>query len=165
MIYWERWIGDWKRKTAHLTAEAKGIYAELLDHQYATHKHLPLDLDACRRIANARTPSEAKAVDAILDEFFDKTEFGYMNPRALQEIAKREKYVQEQKDRANKRWGKADADGVIHSKANGAWWKSREGREEMAAKHNVKTRIGEETHDYTSRIFEAINAAKAQEQP
>ena len=106
MNYWERWIGDWKRKTAHLSAEAKGIYGELLDHEYATHKPLPLDLEATYRLAGASTPSERKSTDKVLSEFYTKTDQGYVNGRAQQEIAKRTAYVEAQRGRANARWQK-----------------------------------------------------------
>lgn len=104
MNYWERWIGDWKRKTAHLSAEAKGIYSELLDHEYATHKPLPLDREDIYRLAGARTASECKSTDKVLAEFYTKTEAGYVNPRAQEEIAKRSAYVEAQRGRANARW-------------------------------------------------------------
>lgn len=110
MNYWERWIGDWKRKTAHLSAEAKGIYGELLDHEYATHKALPLDHDEIYRLAGARTGSECKATERVLSEFYEKTPQGYINKRAQAEIAKRSAYVEAQRHRANTRWGKVDAD-------------------------------------------------------
>ncbi len=104
MNYWERWIGDWKRKTAHLSAEAKGIYGELLDHEYATHKPLPLDRDDIYRLAGARTASECRSADKVLAEFYTKTENGYVNARAQQEIAKRTSYVEAQRSRAKTRW-------------------------------------------------------------
>lgn len=104
MNYWERWIGDWKRKTAHLSAEAKGIYGELLDHQYATHKALPLDHEDIYRLAGARTASEIKATEKVIAEFYMKTAEGYTNKRAEEEIAKRLSYIEGQRGRANRRW-------------------------------------------------------------
>ena len=108
MNFWERWIGDWKRKTAHLSAEAKGIYGELLDHEYATHKPLPLEHEDVCRIAGARTTSECRAVEKVLAEFYIKTEHGYSNKRAQEEILKRESYVNGQRERANRRWHKEE---------------------------------------------------------
>ena len=104
MNYWERWIGDWKRKTAHLSAEAKGIYGELLDHEYATHKALPLEHEAVYRIAGARSDSECASTDRVLSEFYTRTEQGYVNKRAQEEISKRSAYVEAQRIRANVRW-------------------------------------------------------------
>ena len=104
MNYWERWIGDWKRKTAHLSAEAKGIYGELLDHEYATQRPLPPEHEDVYRLAGAVTASERKATDKVLAEFYTKTDGGYVNARAQQEIAKRMAYVDAQRGRANSRW-------------------------------------------------------------
>lgn len=165
MKYWERWVGDWKKKTLSLSAEQKGIYAELLDYCYVEECDLPLEHEAVYRVCSAITPSERKSCDLILSKFFTKNDRGWANARVVEEIEKRYRFIQKQSDRAKLRWSKPDADGVVKPaayKGNGAWWKSREGREEMATKMGVKTRIGEETPEYVSRIFEAINAAKAQ---
>ena len=104
MNYWDRWIGDWKRKTAHLSAEAKGIYGELLDHAYATESPLPLDHEQVYRLAGARTASECKNTDKVLACFFLKTDSGYVNKRASEEISKRQSFVAAQRERANARW-------------------------------------------------------------
>lgn len=104
MNYWERWIGDWKRKTAHLTAEAKGIYGELLDHAYATQRPLPLEPEYLYRIAGAVSASERKATDHIVAEFFERGDDGYTNRRVQEEISKRMNYVKQQQDKANRRW-------------------------------------------------------------
>ena len=100
MNYWERWIGDWKRKTAHLSAEERGIYAELLDHQYATEAALPENLDACCRIAGASTKDERAGVEKIIAEFFPQG----MNPRAAEEIEKRRAFIAKKSQAARYRW-------------------------------------------------------------
>lgn len=109
MKYWERWIGDWKRKTSRLSAEAKGIYGELLDEEYATEGPLPLDREELYRIAGARTESECAALDRVIAKFYQKGAEGYTNRRAQAEIARRREYVSGQRDRARRRWeGHAD---------------------------------------------------------
>jgi len=118
--YWQRWIGDWKRKTSHLSAEAKGIYGELLDHLYAAETPLPQDLEAVYRIAGAISASERKSVEIVLREFFTMTPTGYTNDRAFEEIAKRSKYVEEQRERAQMRWHKPEhSEGRPKAKGNG----------------------------------------------
>lgn len=119
MKYWERWIGDWKRKTAHLNAEAKGIYAELLDHMYANEAALPTEPEELYRVAGARSSSECRTTDRIVKEFFQRTDDGYVNPRALEEIHKRTKYVQEQKARAERRWSKEPTEPAAAPKPRG----------------------------------------------
>lgn len=104
MNYWQRWIGDWKRKTAHLSAEAKGIYGELLDHIYATHGPLPRDQEQIYRVAGANSASEKKTTDQVVREFFIECEGGYTNKRAVEEISRRESYSAAQSERARKRW-------------------------------------------------------------
>lgn len=110
MNYWERWIGDWKKKTAHLSFEQKGAYGELLDYLYANDTPtLPLARDAIYRIAGAYTASERKSVDALLDpaaRFFVLDDVGYHQTRVSAEIEKRQSYVAQQRDLANRRWHK-----------------------------------------------------------
>lgn len=110
MKYWERWIGDWKKKTAHLSGEEKGLYGELLDHQYATEQPLPEAHEACCRIAGASTDSERKTVKRLLDEFFPVGADGKrMNPRVAEEINKRVEYVKGKSEAAIIRWEKERA--------------------------------------------------------
>lgn len=106
MMYWERWIGDWKKKTAHLSGEEKGLYGELLDYQYATEKPLPDSIDQCCRIAGASTESERKAVAKLLNEFFPIGDGGRMNRRVAEEILKRQEFVQTKSQAAHTRWNK-----------------------------------------------------------
>lgn len=115
MNYWERWVGDWKRKTAHLSAELKGIYGELLDHVYATEAPLPEEFEECCRIAGAITDSERSAVRRIVAEFFPER----MNRRAAAEIERRKAYVETQRGLARRRWEHARAKEKAH-KGNGA---------------------------------------------
>ena len=102
MKYWERWTGDWKRKTAHLSAEAKGIYGELLDHAYSSERPLPLETDELCRIAGAVTQAERKATERVVAEFFTKTDSGYVNKRAQEEIGRRQQYVSKQRESGRK---------------------------------------------------------------
>ena len=102
--YWERWIGDWKRKTAHLSAEERGIYAELLDHAYATESPLPANRIALQRIAGINSQTEIESLSKILEEFFSLTEQGYRNKRVDEEIAKRREFIESRRIGANARW-------------------------------------------------------------
>lgn len=103
--YWQRWIGDWKRKTAHLSACQKGVYGELLDHLYASDcAELPSSEDMIFRIAGAVDDAEREAVRAVLAQFFSKTERGFVNGRVAEEIAKRGAYVALRRAGAQKRW-------------------------------------------------------------
>lgn len=119
MNYWERWIGDWKRKTAHLSLAEKGAYGELLDHQYAHNLHLlPLDHRALYRISGATSKDEWGAIDSIMGEFYEKTDAGYRNKRASEEITKRQNYAAGQAERANRRWHPAEPAAPVARKAH-----------------------------------------------
>lgn len=106
MNSWPRWIGDWKKKTTHLTLAEKGAYGELLDHAYITESPLPLDNDALYRVCGAVGTKECAAVDKVLKEFFIKDDAGYSHLRVNEEISKRQSYVATQKELADRRWAK-----------------------------------------------------------
>lgn len=117
MNYWERWIGDWKRKTAILSLAEKGAYGELLDLQYANDLHvLPLDHKALYRVTGASSKDEFAAVDAVMKAFYTQTTDGYVNKRASEEIKKRAEFVSKQTALANRRWSKPDAHGEVKQK-------------------------------------------------
>ncbi len=104
MKYWCRWIGDWRVKTAQLTLLERGAYSEMLDHCYATEAPLPAEPDAIYRMLSAFTPEERGAVDNILKRFFSATPSGYENSRVVEEIHRRNAYVERQRALANRRW-------------------------------------------------------------
>jgi uncharacterized protein YdaU (DUF1376 family) len=66
------YVGDYARKTAHLSMLEHGAYRLLLDHYYATGEPLPSDNAKLFRICRARTPSERKSVLSTVAEFFTK---------------------------------------------------------------------------------------------
>jgi uncharacterized protein YdaU (DUF1376 family) len=87
MIWWPKYVGDWKRDTAELSVMEKGVYGEWLDYCYAKEKPLPLNFQDCCRIAGCTTAMEIRAAERVI-KFFEKTESGYINQRCATEIAK-----------------------------------------------------------------------------
>lgn len=154
VIYWQRWIGRWKRKTVHLTACEKGLYGELLDYQYWNECPLPESMIAIARIAGAQSDAEIAALERVLAEFFEKCDGGYTNKTAEEEIGKRHEFQKAQRERANMRWhrtgGHAAADG------NGAWWKTEAGIEEKGKELGLAPERGETYRAYKDRLFKAI---------
>ena len=117
MNYWERWIGAWKKKTGHLSLIEKGAYGELLDYQYANDaQFLPLDSQALYRIAGAIKRDECAAVDSVMRQCYERSEQGFANSRATEEIEKRAAFVSKQRELAQRRWSKPDADGEVKPK-------------------------------------------------
>ena len=86
MNYYKRWIGDFQRKTRHLSILERGVYSDLLDHYYATEKPLPSDHASLCRIVGCQTKAERQAVGRIADEFFPEKDGVRANKRADEEI-------------------------------------------------------------------------------
>ena len=143
MNFYKRYIGDYGRKTAHLSLLEHGAYAVLLDHYYGTRKPLPDDMPALYRICRAVDKQEQAAVQRVVTEFFPLGADGLRhNPRADQEIAEAAAFADAQAMRAHKRWHKqADKPGECpddashshsHSQNPEAKTKKKRGRERHA---------------------------------
>jgi uncharacterized protein YdaU (DUF1376 family) len=68
--YYEHHIGDYDKKTSHLTACEDGIYCRMLRRYYDTEAPLISDVVELKRKVRARTKEEKLAVDSVLAEFF-----------------------------------------------------------------------------------------------
>lgn len=86
MNFYERHLGDYARRTAHLSLLEHGVYSLLLDRYYGSEKPLPGDVKAVQRLVGARTAGERAAVQTILEEFFVLTGDGWRNKRCDEEI-------------------------------------------------------------------------------
>lgn len=102
MNYYERHIGDYLKDTAHLSLLEHGIYTRLLDVYYTRESALPDDQVA--RLIGARSKDEKDALQAVLQEFFQRTDAGWAQDRCDREIAR---YLDKQakaKASADARW-------------------------------------------------------------
>lgn len=101
MNYYPFHIGDYVSATRHLTWAEDAAYRRLLDTYYTTEKPLPADLRAVCRLVLANTDEQREAVRVVLDEFFELTDFGWINTRADAEIdsMRVKQSAQEDKDR------------------------------------------------------------------
>lgn len=89
MNFYKHYLGDYGRKTAHLSLNEEGAYRRLLDHYYGTLSPLPVDLDLLLRIARASAHQERAAVESVAKQFFKAGEDGMLhNKRADEEIAR-----------------------------------------------------------------------------
>ena len=88
MNFYKRYIGDYQRKTGHLSICEHGAYTLMLDVHYATGKPLPPEEDRLFRLLRATTDQEQLAVAVVLDHFWKLTDQGWVNPRAMEEIGK-----------------------------------------------------------------------------
>lgn len=86
MNFYKHHIGDYLKKTAHLTLAEHGAYLLMLQTYYATETPLPKG-EALYRVLRATTKLEREAVTAILRQYWIETSDGYVNDRADEEIA------------------------------------------------------------------------------
>lgn len=69
MKYYKRNLGDYARDTRWLTTYQHGVYVLLLDWYYTNESPIPTDI--LYRIVAARSGPERKAVDEVIQAFFD----------------------------------------------------------------------------------------------
>ena len=89
--WYARNIGDYAKKTSHLSLLEHGAYSKLLDWYYANEKPLPKEMEILHRICTAFALEEQAAVQKIIDQFFYESAEGYRNKRADTEITKKRK--------------------------------------------------------------------------
>lgn len=104
MNYYEHHIGDFLKKTVHLTVVEEGIYRRLLDRYYITEGPLPADVRECCKLARASSRKEREAVATVLKEFFHLEADGYHQRRADEEIARFHDKHEKAKRSAEARW-------------------------------------------------------------
>jgi uncharacterized protein YdaU (DUF1376 family) len=68
--YYERYCGDYAKKTARLTLVQHGAYTLLLDEYYSNEKPLPCDFEDLFRICRAMKRDEQNAVREVAELFF-----------------------------------------------------------------------------------------------
>lgn len=85
MNFYKRHLGDIAKSLTNLSQGQMGAYDLLLDWLYANEKPLPLLADELFRIGRAFSKVERENVTRVL-AYFDKTDSGYVQKRALEEI-------------------------------------------------------------------------------
>jgi uncharacterized protein YdaU (DUF1376 family) len=83
--FYKHHIGDYAKKTGHLSVAEHGAYLLMLHAYYGTEKPLPMG-DALYRLVRAQTKAERAAVDSVAAQFWSRTENGLVNGRAFDEI-------------------------------------------------------------------------------
>lgn len=82
MIWYKFHLGDYITHTLHLSDAEDLAYRRLLDLYYMSEKPIPLDTDAVSR----KIRLDLDITEAVLNEFFDRTDEGYRNSRCDAEI-------------------------------------------------------------------------------
>ena len=123
MNYFELHIGDYQRKTAHLSLAEHGAYNLMLQTFYSGERPLPKDRKVLFRLLRAESKVDKQAVETVIREFWLEGPDGLVNKRASEVVTEYRGWVEQQ--RANgKRRGKpnvsqASSDGLANGKPNG----------------------------------------------
>jgi uncharacterized protein YdaU (DUF1376 family) len=99
--YYQFHINDYRGATSHLSNEEDLAYRRLIEMYYDTEQPIPLDLSFVSR----RIRIEPEIILAVLEDFFQQSDEGWVNKRAEREIIQ----YHEKKDTAS-RAGKASAE-------------------------------------------------------
>jgi len=102
MHYYQFNIGDYQSHTGHLSELEDLAYRRLLDWVYLHEKPIPLEINEVARHIRMRTHCES--IDIVLQEFFIRTEAGWVSDRVQREIAKAGDKSQKASQSAKARW-------------------------------------------------------------
>lgn len=89
MNYYERYCGDYAKKTAQLSLMEHGAYTLLLDEYYSNETALPCDFEALFRICRAMKKEEQNAVRNVAEKFFPIGEDGMRHNARADEMISR----------------------------------------------------------------------------
>lgn len=99
-IWWPRYVGDYRAKTARLSALEHGVYVLLLDEYYSVGEPLPANAGDLQNICRCFAEHEQAAMHKVLHRFFILKEDGWHNERADQELQKRAKISEKRSNAA-----------------------------------------------------------------
>jgi uncharacterized protein YdaU (DUF1376 family) len=114
--YFEDHIGDYAAATAHLSWDEDMAYTRLIRSYY--HSERPIPQSQAYRLARASTPSQRRAVDTVLAEFFTLLEDGYHQKRCDAEIARFQDKQRKARASADARWSKPQSQSERNANAS-----------------------------------------------
>jgi uncharacterized protein YdaU (DUF1376 family) len=114
MNFYKHHIGDYAKKTAHLSIAEHGAYLLMLQTYYATEKPLPTG-KILYRLLRAESKADRDAIDSIIAQYWVETPAGLTNDRADLELADYRVFIEKQRSggraSAAKRWGNGGHNG------------------------------------------------------
>jgi uncharacterized protein YdaU (DUF1376 family) len=117
MHYYQFNIGDYKSHTEHLSEMEDLTYRRLLDWYYLHETPIPLDLAETARQIRMRSHSDC--ITTVLQEYFERTEHGWIHHRANAEIAKAGDKSSKASASAKARWNKAFDANALRTQSEG----------------------------------------------
>jgi len=115
MHYYQFNIGDYKSHTEHLSEMEDLAYRRLLDWYYLHEKPIPLDSKETARQIRMRSHNDCIAL--VLQEYFERTEDGWIHHRANAEIFKAGDKSQKASASAKIRWHKTPDANALQSQS------------------------------------------------
>lgn len=109
MNYYPFHIGDYAKKTRHLSWDEDMAYRRLMDAYYLQEGPLPGDKRQVYRLVMAATKAQREAVDVVLAEFFELREGGFSNHRCDEELSKWKAKGEKAAASAKAKWDRAKA--------------------------------------------------------
>jgi uncharacterized protein YdaU (DUF1376 family) len=98
-------IGDYVSHTRHLSLMEDLAYRRLIDQYYLQEQPLPESVEKCAKLILMR--DHHQEVRAVLEEFFELTDSGWISTRCDKEIVGMRKRQEIAREKANKRWSNA----------------------------------------------------------
>ena len=86
MNFYKHHLGDYAAATSHLTWDEDCAYRRLIDQYYKREAAIPAAIKDAVRLARATTPAQKRAVESVLQEFFDLRDDGWHQKRCDEEI-------------------------------------------------------------------------------
>ena len=117
MHYYQFNIGDYKSHTEHLSEMEDLAYRRLLDWYYLHETPIPLDLTETSRQIRMRSHSDCIAL--VLQEYFERTDDGWIHHRANAEIAKAGEKSSKAATSAKARWNKQKDANALRTQSEG----------------------------------------------
>ena len=117
MHYYQFNIGDYQSHTAHLTETEDLAYRRMLDWSYLHEKPLPPDPADVARLIRMRSQSDSIAT--VLQEYFQRTDEGWVSSRVMQEISKVGVKSEKAAESAKARWAKAKHANALQPQSEG----------------------------------------------
>jgi uncharacterized protein YdaU (DUF1376 family) len=166
--FYKHHLGDYAAATSHLSWDEDCAYRRLIDQYYKRAAPLPVDPKECCRLARATSPTQRKAVETVLREFFTEQSDGWHQKRCDIEIenaraqAETNRQVAEQREvRRRARIVNETSDESIHESSTVTSVEREPSHKPLAISHKPLTNEGQRLSPSAS--LQAHSSANAEE--
>lgn len=152
MHYYQFNIGDYKSHTDHLDLLEDLAFRRMMDWCYLHEEPLPLDINEIAKKILMRTHTESIAY--VLEEFFIKTDSGYINSRIKKEVDAFKAKSDKARKSAEARWNKkqtqseGNANALRPQSEGNAKQETLNTKQETLNKNQLKEKSAEANHSF-----------------